>query len=117
MLALLSGPEWDAFIRALIHVESRGNTEAVGKSNDVGILQITPIYVAEVNRILKEKRYTLEDRTDPDKSIEMFRIMQDYHNPEHDIDKAIKMHNPKAGKGYSDAIKEMMRYELCNEVE
>ena len=109
-VAVLS--EWDAFIRALIYVESRGNTEAVSKCNAVGILQITPIYVKEVNRILKEERYTLEDRTDPEKSLEMFGVMQDYHNPEHDIDRAIKMHNPGAGEKYSKAIKERMRHEL-----
>src|SRR5574344_492169 len=55
--------EWDILVSALIQVESSGDTLAVGKTNDVGALQLTPIYVADVNRILKEEHYTLEDRT------------------------------------------------------
>lgn len=96
--------EWDIFLQALIMVESEGNPNAVGKANDVGILQITPIYVKEVNRILKEERYTLSDRTDPNKSLEMFDIMQGYWNPSHDIDQAIHLHNPKAGPWYKERI-------------
>ena len=30
--------EWDIFIEALIQVESEGKADAVGKTNDVGIL-------------------------------------------------------------------------------
>lgn len=39
--------EWDIFVKALIQVESEGKADAVGKTNDVGILQITPIYVKD----------------------------------------------------------------------
>ena len=66
--------EWDIFIEALIRVESEGKADAVGKTNDVGILQITPIYVKDVNRILGEERYTLAERTDIEKSLEMYAI-------------------------------------------
>ena len=96
--------EWDIFLQALVMVESEGNPNAVGKTNDVGILQITPIYVREVNRILREERYTLEDRRDPDKSVEMFTVMQNYWNPDHDIELAIHLHNPGAGDWYRDRI-------------
>lgn len=95
--------DWDIFVKALIEVESSNNQYAVGKSNDVGILQITPIYVKEVNRI-SGKSFTLEDRLSIDKSMEMFNIMQDHYNPSRDINKAIKLHNPKAGNKYSDKI-------------
>lgn len=61
--------EWDIFIQALIQVESEGKSNAVGKTNDVGILQITPIYVKDVNRILGEERYTLSCRTDIKKEL------------------------------------------------
>ena len=71
-----------------------------GKTNDVGILQITPIYVKDVNRILGEKRYTLSCRTDKRKSLEMFEILQNHYNPDKDIDKAIKLHNSKAPQTY-----------------
>lgn len=46
--------EWNLFLRALIQVESGGNSMAIGKNNDGGILQITPIYVEEVNRLSKK---------------------------------------------------------------
>jgi len=99
---------WELFVDALIFVESRGNENAVGDKNDVGILQITPIYVKEVNRILGETVYYLEDRYDKEKSLEMFEIIQTYRNPQRDINKAIKLHNPRAGKQYAYKIKEQM---------
>lgn len=99
--------EWDIFIQALIEVESGGNINAVGKTQDLGILQITPIYVAEANR-LSNKGFTLEDRLSKEKSLEMFNIIQEHHNPNHDIAKAIKLHNPGAGKWYADRIYKTM---------
>lgn len=99
----LQSHEWDLFLKALILVESEGNPNVVGKSNDVGILQITPIYVKEVNRI-SNSNYTLEDRYSIKKSLEMFNIMQNHYNPNHDINRAIKLHNPKAGSWYKDKI-------------
>ena len=102
--------EWDIFIQALIQVESEGKSNAVGKTNDVGILQITPIYVKDVNRILGEERYTLAERTDIEKSLEMFEILQNHYNPSKSIDKAIKLHNPRAGQSYR--IKIMNKMEL-----
>lgn len=101
--------EWDIFLAALIEVESEGKADAVGKTNDVGILQITPIYVKDVNRILGEERYTLAERTDIGKSLEMFEIYQKHYNPNKDIDKAIKLHNPKAGQSYRIKIMKEMR--------
>ena len=98
--------EWDIMIQALIVVESEGNPLAVGSSNDVGVLQITPIYVAEVNRILGENLYTLEHRISIEKSLEMFEIYQAHHNPSKDILKARKIHNPRAGQWYIDKVME-----------
>lgn len=96
--------DWEMLIEALIQVESEGNPFAVGKTNDLGILQITPIYVKEVNRILKGNFYFLEDRTDIDKSLEMFEVYQSHHNPSKDIYKAIKIHNPGAGQWYTNKV-------------
>lgn len=96
--------EWDYLIAALIEVESEGNPYAVGSSNDLGILQITPIYVREVNRILKDDLYSLDQRTDIDKSLEMFEIYQSHHNPSRSISRAIKLHNPGAGQWYHDKV-------------
>lgn len=99
--------DWDIFIDALIWQESRGNDTIVGKyddANSVGCLQITPIYVYEVNRILGDDIYTLEDRLSQDKSIEMFNIIQNYYNPDLDLQRAIEIHNPGASIDYYGEI-------------
>lgn len=76
-----------AFIQALIQVESTNNDSAVGDNGKaVGPLQIWPITVREVNRILalkgSLKRYTLDDRWSRTKSIQMFDIWREHHLPE-----------------------------------
>ena len=79
--------ELTLLIEAMIWVESRGNDSAYCKKEEaVGCLQIRPIMVREVNRILKrtksEKRYKLKDRFSRVKSIEMFMVWKNYHHPE-----------------------------------
>ena len=79
----------DELVNALIHVESRGIDSAVGDTHlelpSIGVLQIRPVMVREVNRILKrtksDKRYKLKDRFSREKSIEMFMIWKNYHHP------------------------------------
>jgi len=71
--------ETSRLIRAVIQVESLDNDSAYNKSEDaVGCLQIRPIMVREVNRLLKirgeERRYTLKDRWNRQKSIQMFLV-------------------------------------------
>lgn len=73
-------PTWDDFVNAVIYVESRGNDSAYNiEEQAAGCLQIRPIMVREVNRKLRKWnapfRYTLDDRWDRQKSIEMFDIM------------------------------------------
>ena len=70
----------------MIQVESNGNDKAYNKSEKaVGCLQIRPIMVREVNRILKkqgeEYRFKMKDRWDRDKSLQMFWVWKDYHHP------------------------------------
>tara|TARA_R110002153_G_scaffold38572_1_gene111902 strand:+ start:2639 stop:3136 length:498 start_codon:yes stop_codon:yes gene_type:complete len=80
----------NTLINALIHVESRGIDSAVGdthlQSPSIGVLQIRPVMVREVNRILKlmgsTQRYKLKDRFDRQSSIEMFLFWKNYHHPE-----------------------------------
>ncbi len=76
-------------VSALIDVESAGNDSAYNSSEDaVGCLQIRPIMVREVNRILRKQggtfRFELEDRWDREKSLEMFHIWRTYHHPDSD---------------------------------
>lgn len=79
--------EQDPLLNAIAFVESGYDTTAIGDFQDYGLLQITPIMVKEVNRILKQKgdtlRYTLDDRRFPVKSIEMYYIYHGYYNNEH----------------------------------
>ena len=56
-------------------VESSNNTKAYNKKeNAKGILQIRPIYVDDVNRIVGYKRFTYNDAFSRTKSIIMFNI-------------------------------------------
>lgn len=97
---------WELFIEALIWVESRGEETAMGQDDDAGVLQIRPCMVAEANRIIGTETYTLDDRFSREKSIEMWSVVQDYHNPSHDVVKALKIQNPHAPKEY---VEEVMR--------
>lgn len=76
----------DAFYNAIVWVESKGSTTAKTKDGSLGIVQIRPVMVEEVNRICKmkgiDKRYKLSDRTNPEKSYEMFWIYQDFYHPD-----------------------------------
>ena len=100
--------EWEIFVMALVEVECERNPNAQSNKNAIGPLQITPIYVEEVNRIYNTN-YKFEDAWDLNKSLEMFELTNDYYNPNRDIDKAIQIHNPGAGKWYSDRIKQRMK--------
>ena len=104
--------EWEQLQLAIIITESRCNPQAVGKTNDKGILQITPIYVKEANR-LSGREYSHEDAFDIQKSLEMFEIIQNKYNPEHDVNKAIKLHNPGSnGYAYRQNLELVKRMEL-----
>jgi len=78
----------------IIQIESEGNPVAVGDNGRaIGLLQIWPIMIDEVNRLLKEERYSLEDRWDSLKSIEIFHTYQDIVNPDWDEELAARRWN------------------------
>ena len=101
--------DWNPVMEAIIQVESEGNPKAKS-GNSVGVMQITPILVAECNDILKrkksKKRYKLSDRYNITKSKEMFLLMQSVHNPLNSIEQAIRAWN--GGNHYSK--KKTQRY-------
>ena len=70
-------------IDAIIYVESKGDIKAHNISEDaVGCLQIRPIMLREVNRLLGYNKYKLTDRWSKVKSIEMFNVIkQNTTNP------------------------------------
>ena len=62
-------------IESLIWVESKGDNLAFCEAElAAGCLQIRPIMVQEVNRILGCDTYSLDDRWDCDLSIEMLKV-------------------------------------------
>lgn len=64
----------ERLLDALQTVESNGNANAIGDGgNAVGILQIHPCVVTDVNRI-HGTRYTLSDRLDPAKARQIARL-------------------------------------------
>ena len=81
-------------VTALIYVESRGIDSAIGDRHlgepSVGVLQIRPIMVREVNRICKKKglkeRFILKDRFDREKSIHMFMIWKEYYHKDNNFE-------------------------------
>lgn len=101
--------DWNPVMEAIIQVESEGNAKAVC-GNSVGVMQITPVLVAECNNILKRRksktRYKLSDRFSISKSKEMFLLIQSVYNPLNSIEKAIRSWN--GGNHYS--VKRTQRY-------
>lgn len=101
-------------ITAIATVESKLNEKAVS-DNCVGYLQIKPCVVNECNNILKQrkskKRYTLKDRYNKEKSIEMFTLIQEKFNPYFNIEKACQVWNagPYSKRKPLRYIKEVMK--------
>jgi len=70
----------ELIISTIIEIESE-NRHLIINNDMVGILQIRPIMVREVNDILGFEKFTLNDRFDSIKSIEMFKVFTNYHTP------------------------------------
>ena len=69
----------DPLIAAIIQVESGGDTLAYNSKEDaVGCLQIRPIMVREVNRLVGKDSFTLSDRWSKAKSIQMFNVIRSH---------------------------------------
>jgi len=69
----------DPLIAAIIQVESGGDTLAYNLKEDaVGCLQIRPIMVREVNRLVGKDSFTLDDRWSEAKSIQMFNVLRSH---------------------------------------
>jgi len=111
----------DELIDALIYVESKGNDSAIGDRHlgsqyAVGVLQIRPIMVREVNRILKlrgsDYRFQLKDRYDRDKSIEMFLIWKEFHHNDSDFEAIARSWN-----GGTNGVKNPKTYNYWKKVE
>lgn len=113
---------WMPVINAIAYIESGFDEKIASKSGKyVGYLQIGPSLVQECNNILKakgiNKRYTLLDRKSKEKSIEMFILIQEKYNPEHNIEKAIRIWNGgpdytvKSTTAYYNKVMRRMAYD------
>lgn len=83
ILVCLAAPDnnLEPLIDAIAQIESGGNPSAVGDNGlAVGLLQIHPITVRDCNRILGKEIYGLDDRLDPAKSREMFRVIANHYS-------------------------------------
>lgn len=93
----------DVLLRAVMTIESNCNSMVINhKENAVGILQIRPIMIKEVNRILTlqgdDRRFVLNDRVDSLKSVQVWYIVQKYHNPDYNPKRAARVWNGKSEK-------------------
>ncbi len=88
----------DKLIPALIAVESAGRSDAIGDGGRaVGCLQIWPIMVRDVNRIAGTA-YTLADRLDREKSIQMARIYLTHYAKNDTLENASHISHPLCKK-------------------
>ena len=72
----------DTLLMAVMAVESNFDSMAYNaKENAAGCLQIRPIMVREINRLVGKDSFTLSDRWSKVKSIQMFSICLLYTSP------------------------------------
>ncbi len=65
---------------AIEYVESKGNINAIGDNGQaVGCMQIHPIMVKDVNRILGYNKFVLDDRYNREKSRNMCKIYMSHY--------------------------------------
>jgi hypothetical protein len=99
---------YDPMLYSFMAVESNFDTDTVNSLGYGGILQIGSEMIAECNRILGLKgshlKYVLEDRLDSTKSVEIWYLIQDWHNKKYNLQRACKIWNPKADKRYYQRI-------------
>lgn len=105
--------DWQLFTLALMKVESGYNSQVVSSAGASGYFQMTPIYVKEVNRI-HGTDFKFEQVTDFKTANQIFNLMQDAHNPDYNIEKAMILHNGDREwykKKIYNAMKDIARYE------
>lgn len=101
----------DVLAQALIFVESGGNDNAKSDiSSASGPLQELFIFVDEANRLSAlhklDTHFDYSDRFDRQKSIDMFRLIQRYHNPDNSFIRAVTLHRGFFSPKYYAAVGE-----------
>ena len=106
--------EWDLFTLALMKVESDYELSAKSSVGARGYLQIMPIYVEEVNRVHKTNYVYEEVVGSLEQSYEVFILMQEAHNKDFSMDKALTLHNGNHKwykKRVYNAMEDIAKYE------
>lgn len=115
VMAQNTNVDYSRLITAIGTVESKLNDKAVSGVH-AGFLQISKVTVAECNRINKIKkvptRYTLQDRFNHQKSIEIFYVIQNFYNREGDLHYAVLLWN----EGVSAMYKPKRKTKYYNKV-
>ena len=106
--------EWDLFTLALMKVESDYDLTAKSSVGARGYFQIMPIYVDEVNRVHKTNYVYEEVVGSLEQSYEVFILMQEAHNKDFSMDKALTLHNGNHKwykKRVYNAMEDIAKYE------
>lgn len=105
----------NAMALAFAQQESQFNHTAVSPCGQwVGCLQLSEIMVREANRIVGFDCFNYDDRYDRQGSYAIFKIVQERHNPNLEIDRAIDVWNPGCGSDYRGYVKKYFEYNLQN---
>ena len=103
---IIPGIDYKRLFSAFVYVESRGDNKAVGDNGKaVGCLQMWPIMVDEVNRLIGKDLFNYKDRLNRERSYYMFIIIMN-KNKIQTVDDAVRIWNPKyRGSKYRDAYR------------
>lgn len=100
---------FDPMLYAFQKVESNFDTDTINRLGYGGILQIGQEMIDEANRICRiegiNQSFTLTDRLDSTKSVQVWYIVQNYWNPYYTLRKACHVWNPLASVRYYQKIK------------
>lgn len=98
--------DYKRLFSAFVYVESRGDNNAVGDNGKaLGCLQMWPIMVEEVNRLIGKDLFNYKDRLNRARSYYMFIIIMN-KNKIQTVDDAVRIWNPKyKGSKYRDAYR------------
>ena len=107
--------DWEIFTLALMKVESEYNPNAVSSAGARGYFQMLPIYVREVNRI-HHTDYTFDQVIPFDTAYQIFDLMQQAHNPEYDMERALDIHNGKSVYYHKKVYKVMDQIRLYEDM-
>ena len=85
---------FDDLLDAIAQVESSGNSRVFNVlENAAGLYQIRPIYLADVNRLIGYRKYTLLDRFDPVKARQIVTIYLRHYGKGKSLEAMARIHN------------------------